>query len=66
MFAGFNRKNILLNHYLSVYNDQQFDLDEKIISKKDAIKDSGFLYWLNEWRDDPLRDKLFLMLYPET
>jgi hypothetical protein len=65
MFMGFNRKNILLNYYVSVYNDQQIDQNEEIISTNNASKDCDFLYWLNEWRDDPMRDKLFLMLCPE-
>jgi len=62
MFNGFNRKNILLRHYVNVYNDQQIDFGDKTISINQAKTNCGFLYWLNQWRDDPLRDKLFLML----
>jgi hypothetical protein len=65
MFSGFNKKSILLNHFVAVYNDQQEDLSEKTISTIKAETDYGFRYWLLVWSDDPLRAKLLYLLKPK-
>jgi hypothetical protein len=64
MFIGFNRKKILLDYFVAVYNDQQEDLNEKTITTRQAKNNYGFIYWLHVWGDDPLKAKLLYMLKP--
>jgi len=64
MFKGFNKKTILLDYFVAVYNNQQEDLSEKTLTTKQAETDYGFRYWLHVWGDDPLRAKLLYMLKP--
>jgi len=56
----FNRKLILLNHFVAVFNEQQQIEDDEphIITIEQAETDGHFLYWLNVWSDDYLRSKL--------
>ena len=58
-----NRKEILLRHFVAVFNDQQLDDDEPhLITPDTAESDGHFLYWLHVWSDDPPRAKLYQML----
>ena len=55
-----NRKQILLKHYVAVFNEQQQIEDDEphTITIKQAETDGHFLYWLSVWNDDYLRFKL--------
>lgn len=55
-----NRKEILLKHFVAVFNEQQEieGNEPHIITTEQAKTDNHFLYWLNVWSDDYLRFKL--------
>jgi len=59
-----NREQILLQHYVAVFNEQQVMEDDEphTVTIDQARSDGHFLYWLHTWSDDYLRSKLLTML----
>lgn len=59
-----NRKEILLRHFVAVFNEQQEMEDDEphLITPDQAASDGHFIYWLHNWSDDPLRAKLHQLL----
>lgn len=59
-----NRKEILLRHFVAVFNEQQAIEDDEphLITLDQAESDGHFLHWLYVWSDDTPRAKLYQML----
>lgn len=57
----FNRKDILLAHYLPAFNEQMSDDDWQDMTAAQAEHSALFKHWLREWSDDS-RGKLLDIL----
>jgi hypothetical protein len=57
----FNRKDILLAHYLPAFNEQMADDDWQDMTAAQAERSALFHHWLREWSDDS-RGKLLILL----
>ena len=58
-----NRKQVLLSHWLPVFNEQMHDCDEhwENLELEKAPQSLLFLLWLRDWGEDS-RGKLFDLL----